>query len=37
LLSGPWDNERFLVLEPGETFRMTADARVIEKEPTRVG
>lgn len=35
LLSGPWDDERFLVLEPGETFRMTADARVIEKEPPR--
>jgi len=30
LLSGPWDNERFLVLEPGQTFRLTADARVIE-------
>jgi hypothetical protein len=33
LLAGPWDDERFLVLEPGEAFRMTADARVIEKEP----
>ena len=30
LLSGPWDNERFLALEPGQTFRVTADARVIE-------
>ena len=35
LLSGPWDADRFLVLEPGETFRLTADARVIEKEPAR--
>ncbi len=31
LLGGPWDNDRFLVLNPGETFRMTADERVIEK------
>ncbi len=31
LLNGPWDNDRFLVLNPGETFRMTADERVIEK------
>jgi hypothetical protein len=31
MLSGPWDNDRFLVLNPGETFRMTADERVIEK------
>ena len=31
LLRGPWDNERFLLLQPGETFRMTADERVIEK------
>jgi len=30
LLAGPWDAERFLVLEPGQTFRLTADARVIE-------
>jgi hypothetical protein len=33
LLAGPWDEERFLVLAPGETFRMTADQRVIEKTP----
>jgi hypothetical protein len=31
LLGGPWDNDRFLVLNPGETFRMVADERVIEK------
>jgi hypothetical protein len=30
LLAGPWDDDRFLVLEPGQTFRLTADARVIE-------
>jgi len=35
LLAGPWDDDRFLVLEPGETFRMTADERVIEKERPR--
>jgi hypothetical protein len=32
LLAGPWDDERFLVLNPGESFRMTADERVIERE-----
>ncbi len=31
LLTGPWDNDRFLVLNPGETFRMTVDEHVIEK------
>ncbi|QDU71438.1 hypothetical protein Pan265_12880 [Mucisphaera calidilacus] len=31
LLSGAWDEERFLVLEPGEAFVMTADERVIER------
>jgi hypothetical protein len=30
LLTGPWDDQRFLVLRPGQTFRMTADERVIE-------
>lgn len=30
LLSGRWDEERFIVLEPGQTFRMTADERVVE-------
>ena len=33
LLTGPWDAERFLVLQPGQTFRMTADERVIEAIP----
>jgi hypothetical protein len=30
LLTGPWDNARFVVLEPGQTFRLTGDERVIE-------
>ena len=30
LLTGPWDDARFLVLARGQTFRMTADERVIE-------
>lgn len=30
LLTGPWDHDRFLVLNPGQTFRMVADERVIE-------
>lgn len=30
LLAGRWDDERFLVLEPGQTLRMTADESVIE-------
>ncbi|MFQ3586374.1 MAG: DUF1638 domain-containing protein [Fimbriimonadaceae bacterium] len=33
LVFGPWDDERFLVLQPGETHRMTADDRVIERAP----
>lgn len=33
LVMGPWDEERFLVLEPGQTVRMTADDRVIEVAP----
>jgi hypothetical protein len=39
LLSGPWDEDRFLVLQPGQTFRLTADERVIEmvKTETRSG
>lgn len=31
LLAGPWDNERFLVLEPGEGVKMTADERIIDR------
>jgi len=30
LLEGRWDDERFVVLQPGQTFRMTGDERVIE-------
>lgn len=30
LLAGRWDDERFLVLQPGQSVRMTADERVME-------
>ena len=30
LLEGRWDQERFVVVPPGQTFRMTGDYRVIE-------
>lgn len=30
LLSGEWDEQRFLVLEAGQTLKVTADERVIE-------
>lgn len=30
LVEGPWDDDRFLVLEPGQSLRMTFDERVIE-------
>ena len=30
LVSGPWDAERFLVLQPGQSARMTDDARIVE-------
>lgn len=30
LLAGNWDEQRFLVLEPGQTVRMTADERIVE-------
>jgi hypothetical protein len=30
LLEGRWDSERFIVLEPGQRFVMTADERIIE-------
>lgn len=36
LLAGHWDDDRFLVLEPGETFRFSGDERVIEKGPGHV-
>lgn len=32
LLNGIWDEERFLVLQPGQTAKMTSDARVIEAD-----
>jgi hypothetical protein len=32
MLEGKWDDERFLVLRPGETMKMTADERVVERE-----
>jgi hypothetical protein len=35
LLAGPWDDDRFLVLEPGQTARMTADDRVVCAVPAR--
>jgi hypothetical protein len=31
MLAGNWDDDRFLVLEPGESFRMVADDRVVER------
>lgn len=30
MLTGRWDDERFIVVPPGQTFTMTADARVVE-------
>ncbi|NOX54613.1 MAG: DUF1638 domain-containing protein [Planctomycetes bacterium] len=30
LLAGPWDEERFLVLQPGQTVRLTGDDRIVE-------
>ena len=33
LIRGRWDDERFIVLRPGERFRMTADHRVVEHHP----
>jgi hypothetical protein len=30
LLAGPWDDDRFLTLNPGQTFRMVATDRIIE-------
>lgn len=38
LVTGPWDVERFLVLEPGQVARLTDDARIVEADapgPTR--
>jgi hypothetical protein len=33
LLTGPWPDDRFVTLEPGRTFRMTADDRVLDPVP----
>jgi hypothetical protein len=30
MLAGPWDNDRFLTLNPGQTFRMVPTDRIIE-------
>jgi hypothetical protein len=30
LVHGPWDHERFVVVDPGRTIRLTGDDRVIE-------
>jgi len=38
LVTGPWDVDRFLVLEPGQGARLTDDARIVEadaREATR--
>ena len=34
LVQGPWDPDRFLVVEPGKTARMTGDERIIEQSET---
>ncbi len=31
LLDGPWDDARFLVLQPGESLKMTADDQIITR------
>jgi hypothetical protein len=31
LLCGPWNDQRFLVLQPGQTLAMTADDRIIDR------
>ncbi|MFI5386114.1 MAG: DUF1638 domain-containing protein [Fimbriimonadales bacterium] len=33
LLNCEWDDERFVVLDPGQTLRLTADHRVLEAAP----
>lgn len=37
LLDAHWDDERFIVLPPGQAFRMTADDRIVEPTPPVVG
>jgi hypothetical protein len=34
LLEGRWDDERFVTVGPGETFRMTGDERILEATGT---
>lgn len=36
LLCGEWDDDRFLVLEPGQTLQMTADERIVRVAPVQV-
>jgi hypothetical protein len=31
LLTGPWDDERFVILEPGQTMKLSGDSRVMDK------
>ncbi len=33
LLEGDWDEDRFLVLQPGQTMRLSSDDRVMEIDP----
>ncbi|MDD5349329.1 MAG: DUF1638 domain-containing protein [Chthoniobacteraceae bacterium] len=35
LLSGPWDPERYLVLQPGESVRFTVDASILAAQPCK--
>jgi len=34
LLAGRWDNERFMVVEPGETFEYSGDKKILRKKKT---
>lgn len=36
LLTGPWDDGRFLVLNPGEFLKMTADEKIMARVPLTV-
>jgi hypothetical protein len=35
LLSGEWPEDRFLILQPGQTMQLTADDRVIDVKPRK--
>jgi len=37
LLHGPWDNERFLTVQPGERIAHTADASIVKAVPAGAG